>query len=190
MRLLSQIILKIWGWRIEGADEIRDIPKKLIAVIPHTSNWDFLLGILVRHASGVMTYYLGKDSLFRFPYGFLFKFLGGYPVDRSKHNNQVDAIVALFDSHERFAVTIAPEGTRKKVDRLRTGFYFIALKAGIPIILTRFDAGRKVVTFSPPFWPTGDLEKDMTFIKRHFLGIKGINPELGYDPADDPGSEK
>lgn len=182
MRILSQIILKLWGWKIEGADEIRDIPKKIIAVIPHTSNWDFLLGLLVRHAAEVKTYYLGKDSLFRFPYGVLFRWLGGYPVDRSQHKNQVDAIVSLFEQHERFAVTIAPEGTRKKVDRLKTGFYFIAIKAGIPIILTRFDAGKKLVSFSPPFWPTGNIEDDMKVVEDHFLGVQGINPELGYIP--------
>ncbi|MDX1685866.1 MAG: 1-acyl-sn-glycerol-3-phosphate acyltransferase [Saprospiraceae bacterium] len=180
MQFISRLLLRLWGWRIEGAQRIRRLPKTLIAVVPHTSNWDFLLGLLVRSAAGLDTYYLGKKSLFRPPFGFLFRWLGGYPVDRSKHKNQVDAIVSLFNSRQRFSVAIAPEGTRKKVDQLRSGFYFIALKAGIPIILTTFDGENRLVTFSEPFYPTGEFEEDMRTIEKHFSGIKGIVPENSF----------
>ena len=180
MYLLSRLILKLWGWKTTGEDDIRHLPKKLFAVVPHTSNWDFLLGILVRHSCRLRTYYLGKKSLFRFPYGIIFRSLGGYPVDRSQHNNLVDAIVDLFNRHETFGVTIAPEGTRKKVTSLKTGFYYIALRAQIPIILTKFDGQNKIVEFSKPFWPTGQIEKDMAIIESHFDGILGIVPENSF----------
>lgn len=110
--------------------------------------------------------------------------LGGYPVDRSKHGNQVDAIVDLYNKHETFCVTMAPEGTRKKVEHFRTGFYFIAKKADIPIILTKFDAKEKLVTFSGPFYPTDDFETDIRYIERYFCHVEGIVPENSFTSPD------
>lgn len=107
--------------------DIDPIPDKfVIAVIPHTSSWDFPLGLLVRSVMDIDVKYLGKDSLFKGPFGGLFRWLGGYPVDRSKNNNFVDTVIDIFKREEKFSTAIAPEGTRKKVDQLKTGFYYIA----------------------------------------------------------------
>lgn len=152
----------------------------IIAVIPHTSNWDFVLGVLVRSAMKKDIKFLGKSSLFRPPYGWLFRMLGGYPVDRSKNTRLVDGVVDIFNQKERFAVAIAPEGTRKKVDRLRSGFYYIALGAKIPILLTAFDFGKKEVRFLDLFYPTGDREKDFDHIHQAFTGIEGKVPEKSF----------
>lgn len=177
---ISRFILKSLGWKIVGNFPDPNCPKNILAVVPHTSNWDFFLGILVRSAINSNTKFLAKHSLFRAPYGWIFRALGGYPVDRTKNNNLVESVKAIFDSKDEFSITIAPEGTRKKVSRLRTGFYHIARAANIPIILCRFDWGNKVVSFSEPFFPTGDQDADMEFIKNHFKGVIGKNPELSF----------
>jgi 1-acyl-sn-glycerol-3-phosphate acyltransferase len=175
---LSKAILKILGWKVIGVDHVLSVPKSVIAAAPHTSNWDFPLGILVRSAEKVPTYFLGKDSLFRPPFGWLFRALGGYPVDRSRSAHQVDAVVDLFNKHDKFSVTIAPEGTRSKVDRFRSGFYYMAVNAKVPIILAAFDFEKKEVRFSQPFYPSGNFNEDMKVIYTYFRGVKGYNTEL------------
>ena len=124
--------------------------------------------------------FIGKSSLFKPPHGFIFSWLGGYPVNRSKRTNFVDAVADIFNSKESFAIVLAPEGTRQKVEKLKTGFYFIAKQAQVPIILVRFDWGTKVVTFLDPFNPTGDLEKDLEYFRSEMKGVKGKNPEWGW----------
>jgi len=176
---VSNFILKIFGWRIKGGYPHAE-KKFILLVMPHTSNWDFPLGILVRSASKSGIKFLGKDSLFRFPYGFIFRWLGGYPVERSKSHNYVQTVVDIFNSKERFSVTIAPEGTRSKVKKLRTGFYYIALGAKIPIVFCKFDYANREVVFGNPIFPSGNKEADFEVIYKHFRGVKGKNPELGY----------
>lgn len=133
--------------------------------------------------------FVGKKSLFKPPLGWLMRWLGGYPIDRSQRQNRVEFLASVFRSEEEFALAIAPEGTRQKVDKLRTGFYHIARLAEVPIILTRFDFGRKVVTFSEPFFPTGDQEADFEYIHQYFRGVKGCNPELSFDPPAESNQE-
>lgn len=177
---LSSWILKLFGWKVTGHFP-NNVPKYIIIVIPHTSNWDFPLGLLVRSAIGLRgVRYIAKSSLFVFPFGYIFRMLGGYPVDRSKRHNFVDAVVDVYNRKERFAVTMAPEGTRKKVDKLKTGFYYIALKANIPIIMCKFDWGTKVVDWREPFYPTGNIEADFSVIGDYFRDARGYNPEQGY----------
>lgn len=181
MSKLSKWILKLFGWKIEGSyPPASEVPKAVVIVIPHTSNWDFPLGLLVRSAIGADIKFVGKSSLFKPPFGWLFRALGGYPVDRSKSTNYVQMMVDIFKREKNFHVVIAPEGTRSKVDRLRTGFYYIAKGAGIPIIMCRFDYDRKVVEFRQPYYPTGDFDKDFEVINGYFRNIKGKNPEQGY----------
>lgn len=189
LRKLSAWLLRALGWRVEGFNP-RQLDKYIIIVIPHTSNWDFPLGLLVRSAWRLEEVkFLAKDSLFRPPFGRLFRWLGGYPVDRSRRNNYVDTVADIFRRHERFAITIAPEGTRSKVHRLRTGFYYIARKAEVPIVMAKFDFGKKVVTFSEPFRPTDDKEADFAFIRNFYKDARGKNPELGiWYRADAPSS--
>ncbi|MCB0684875.1 MAG: 1-acyl-sn-glycerol-3-phosphate acyltransferase [Saprospiraceae bacterium] len=182
MQRLSNFLLRLWGFKLEG-DPGNHLKHRIFAVIPHTSNWDFPLGLLVRSAAGIKVSYIGKSSLFKPPFGFIFRALGGYPVDRSRSHKYVDAVAALFQTHPQFSIAIAPEGTRKKVDRLKTGFYHIARLAGVPIIMTKFDYGRMVVAFSDPFYPTGDLEKDFAVMSAFYKDARGKNPELGFDFA-------
>jgi 1-acyl-sn-glycerol-3-phosphate acyltransferase len=175
---ISKGILRLAGWSIEG-DISPEIRKCVLAAAPHTSAIDFPIGLLVRSAIGRQIKFMGKRSLFDGPFGFIFKWLGGHPVDRSKSKNLVDQYVDLFKEHDDFAVVIAPEGTRRKVNKFKTGFYHIARLAGVPIILTGFDYGRKVVSFSKPFYPGVDQAKDLEYIWNYFKTMKGKHPELG-----------
>ena len=176
---LSEWLLRLWGFRIKGWKP--PVEKKYIMIaIPHTSNWDFPLGVLVRKVIGADVRFLGKSSLFKPPFGFIFYWLNGYPVERDKSTNFVDAVVKAYNSKESFVVQIAPEGTRKKVDKLKTGFYYIALKAKIPIMMVRFDWEKRIVAFSDMFYPSGDKEKDFEFIKAYFKDTRGKYPEQGW----------
>ena len=143
------------------------------------------MGLLLRSAWQEDIKYVGKASLFKWPFGGFFKWLGGYPVDRSKRGNFVDAVVDIFNSKESFRMAIAPEGTRKKVKELKTGFYYIAQKAKIPILLCQFDYANKKVVISEPFHPTEDTEADLHHIKTFFSGTLGQVPKNSYFyPAD------
>ena len=177
--LVKFIYFKIIGWNIEGYFDPA-IKKYVIIVAPHTSNWDFPIGVMARSIFQIDdAKFLGKSSLFKWPYGFIFRALGGHPVDRSKTNNLVDAVVDIFNSKKRFAVALAPEGTRSKVDSLKTGFYHIAVKANIPIYKVGFDYHKKCTVIDKPFHPSGNIEADMPIIMDFFRRIKGKNPELG-----------
>lgn len=178
---LAAWVLKIWGWKATGFESLHQLPKYVIAIGPHTSNWDFLVGILVRSAYGInKVRFLGKDSLFRPPFGFLFRALGGFPVNRQQHHNQVDAYIQAFNEHHEFAIVIAPEGTRKKVYKLKTGFYFIAKGAGVPIIPTIMNYQTKSVDFGTPFYPTDNEQSDLDFLTNFFKNRPGKYPELSF----------
>jgi 1-acyl-sn-glycerol-3-phosphate acyltransferase len=167
------------GWRIE---DLRSAPLErfIVVVAPHTSNWDFFVGLCVRslsHMDG--TKYLAKRSLFTPPLGWIFRALGGYPVDRSKHNNLVDAVVAMFQRGEITRIAITPEATRKYQPQWKSGFHRIATGAGVPIILCAFDYSQKRIVISDPFPLTADLEGDIERMKDWFRPYKGRNPEDG-----------
>lgn len=179
-RIISKWILQLLGWRIAGRYPA-ELKKFVIIAMPHTSNWDLPLGILVRSILRARINFVAKDSLFRPLYGWFFRWLGGFPVDRSRSTQYVDAVVDIFKREERFVLTIAPEGTRSKVDRLRSGFYYIALGAGVPIVMVRMDYVARVVTFSDPFYPIGDKEADLRFILDFYKGARGKRPHLGID---------
>ncbi|MDX1407720.1 MAG: 1-acyl-sn-glycerol-3-phosphate acyltransferase [Saprospiraceae bacterium] len=174
---LATQIFRLVGWRVEN--NIPDDLKQFVLIAaPHTSWWDFFVGILSRAIIRRDVRFLGKKSLFKPPFGWLLRALGGYPVDRQKSQNLVDQVVSLFHEHEHFAIALAPEGTRRKVDKFKTGFYYIARGAGVPVIMAQMDYGNRVVRFSRPFYPSGDVETDMKFIWEHFKGIRGKRPEL------------
>jgi 1-acyl-sn-glycerol-3-phosphate acyltransferase len=176
---VSSFILRKLGWEIVG-DYPHDIQKKVIIVVPHTSNWDFPLGLLFRSSLKAKIHFVGKESLFRFPHGFIFRWLGGFPVKRDKNYNQVDQIVQYFNDRNEFALTLAPEGTRKKVDKLKTGFYHIAVKAKVPIVMIKFDCAEKQFVIHQPYYPTGVIEDDMKFVTAFFKGTIGLNPENSF----------
>jgi 1-acyl-sn-glycerol-3-phosphate acyltransferase len=152
-------------------------------VAPHTSNLDFFVGVLARAFIKEIkdSKFLGKKELFQPPFGWIFRVLGGYPVDRSRKSNLVDAIVEIFDSKERFIIALAPEGTRKYVGKLKTGFYYIAQKANIPIVMVGFDYVKKEVIISQPFYTGKSIKTDMPLIMKFFKGISGKNPKNGLD---------
>ena len=118
--------------------------------------------------------------LFRSPFGFYFRYMGGEPLDRTGGLNKVDSIASIFERKEIFRLAVAPEGTRKNVNELKTGFYYIALKANVPIIPVAFDFGKKEVNLGAPLMPTGDIESDLITLKQHYIGVEGKIPEYGY----------
>lgn len=169
---------RLFGWKIIG--EKPAIKKYVIAVAPHTSNWDFAVGYSLKHIKDIHPNVLAKDSLFKIPLvGWFLRNMGAEPVNRSKKTNMVDQVVEKFNTLDTFIMTIAPEGTRSYSPKWKTGFYRIAEKAKVPIVMIGFDYGRKVVEFSEPFYPTGDLESDMEKMKDFFRPMKGRNPEQG-----------
>lgn len=164
MRSLFKFIFRLTGWRIIGSVPTTE-NKYIIIAAPHTSNWDFIIGVMVRSIVGFDSKFLGKKSLFRKPFGWLFRWLGGIPVDRSRAANLVDQVVSIFNDHDKFVLAIAPEGTRKNVTEWKTGFYYIAHGAGVPIVRSKIDIPNKTVTFYKPFMTTGSIEKDLPKIK-------------------------
>ena len=158
------------GWKIEGTID-ENIKKCVMMVIPHTSWHDFYLGIFTRGITGLEMNFIAKKELFRFPFGYYFRWMGGAPIDRAGSLNKVDAIAKIFENHTDFRLAISPEGTRKKINELRTGFYYIALKANVPIIPVAFDFGNKTVNIGKPFYPTSNYENDLKILLNHFEGV-------------------
>lgn len=179
MRLFWSLFLYVLGWKQKNA--FPHHIKRCVAIVgPHTSSWDFVIGIAFRsklkltHAK-----YLGKAELFKGPFGFIFRKLGGYPVERSAQHHMVDQAAALFNGQETFRLVLSPEGTRKKVERLKTGFYHIAKKAGVPILMVGMDFAKKELSISAPFFPGGDESADFRKIHEFFAPIQGKIPEQG-----------
>ncbi|NVJ88236.1 MAG: 1-acyl-sn-glycerol-3-phosphate acyltransferase [Flavobacteriaceae bacterium] len=178
MKILAKFIFHtILGWKFNGNFPTH-LKKYVVIAAPHTSWVDFPIAILARMASGIMINYIGKDSLFKGPFGFLFKALGGAPVDRSKNNNLVDAIVDVFNSKEEFRLGLSPEGTRKKVDKWKTGFYYIAKGANVPVVMAGLDFENKQIKISDPYYLTDNKDKDFEHFMGFFENIKGKKPEL------------
>ena len=178
-RFLCKLILKIMGWKSVGGFPYY-LKKYVVIVAPHTSNWDFIIGVLFRKALRLeKARYLGKKELFDPPFGFLFRWLGGYPVDRGQNKNMVDEVVKIFNAHEEFGIALSPEGTRKRVDKLRSGFYNIAKGANVPIVMVGLDFANKQVVFADPFYASESQDKDFEHILKFFRPIQGKFPESG-----------
>ena len=177
MKLLARFILfKILKWKIIGSFP-KELKKYVIIAAPHTHWIDFPLGILVKWAEAAPVNYIGKASLFKPPFGFLFKWLGGAPVNRSESTNKVQAIVDVFNKNEKFILALSPEGTRKKVEKWKTGFYYIAKGANVPIVMATLDFKNKQVKISDPYYLTNDMEKDFDFFYAYFKEVEGKIPE-------------
>ncbi|WP_439129805.1 1-acyl-sn-glycerol-3-phosphate acyltransferase [Polaribacter sp.] len=176
-RIAKFILNNILGWKVEGI--FPETPKKYVVIAaPHTSWVDFPIAILTRMSLGTMIHFIGKDSLFKWPFGYFFKVLGGTPVDRSKSNNLVDAVIEIFNKKEHFKLGLSPEGTRKKVEKWKTGFYYIAKGANVPIVMATLDFENKKVKISEPYYTTDNFEEDFKYFKHFYKNIKGKNPEL------------
>ena len=172
VRALGRAYLRMGKWRIEGAFPAE--PKFVTIVAPHTSNWDFFLGLAVLFALELRASWLGKHTLFRPPVRGLLRRLGGIPVDRRTNRGVVDECVKAFRSVPALLLALAPEGTRKGALRWRTGFYQIADAAKVPILPVSFDFRERVVRLMPEFRPTGDLAGDLPRIQALFEGVRGL----------------
>ena len=170
-KALGILLLRLAGWRIEG--ELPDVPKVVIAVAPHTTNWDFVIGVLTLWALDVRISFLGKHTLFRGWFGRWMRSIGGIPVDRSQAHGIVGETVVAFNRVERMVLAIAPEGTRQLNKGFKTGFLHIAQEAKAPVLLAFFDFSRKVVGFGPLFLPSGDFDRDMKEILDFYRPIRG-----------------
>ena len=160
MKFILRFLFRAAGWKLAGNID-PGLRKAIFAVAPHWSNTDFFIGLGVRAVLNRKIAYLGKAELFRPPFGFIFRALGGIPVYRSEKNNLVESSVEAIKGEADALIALAPEGTRKNVQRLKSGFYFIASGAEIPIVMVVFDKERKEVRIAEPFYPSGDFEKDM-----------------------------
>ena len=178
-KLYEFIFFRLLGWKITGTINA-EVKKCVLMVMPHTCNFDFFLGIFTRGIINLEMNFVGKKELFVFPFGYYFRSVGGAALDRSGGKNNVDATAELFSKRDVFRLAIAPEGTRKKVTELRSGFYYIALKANVPIIPVAFDYSKKEVRIGNPFHPTGNYEADIKIILTHFDGVKGKFPERQF----------
>jgi 1-acyl-sn-glycerol-3-phosphate acyltransferase len=172
---VGRFMMGICGWRVEG--NLPDIPRMVLIVAPHTSNWDFLTGVRVKLAMRMGARFIGKHTLFHGPLGVFMRWLGGVPVDRSAATGFVEETARVVSESERMTLVIAPEGTRKLTGKWKSGFYRIAVAAGVPIVLTGFDYPRKVIFFGPVVHPTGDYEKDLAEIQSHFHAGMAVKPE-------------
>ena len=163
------------GWKVVGNSTYPD--KCLVIAAPHTSNWDFLIGRCYAYIIGVVPKYLIKSELFVPIIGTLLKWNGGIAVYRNSNHNVVDQIVETYKSSDRVILGISPEGTRKRVKKWKTGFYHIASKANVPILLLKLDYKNKEIGIFNQFLPNGNFEKDMLFIQEQFANFQGKVPE-------------
>ena len=167
------------GWKIVGGVDEK-IEKCILIVIPHTSWVDFFIGLFTRGIIGLEMNWLGKKELFSFPFGWYFRYMGGSPLDRKGGQNMVDAIVKMFEKRKIFRLGLAPEGTRKKVTELKTGFYYIAEKANIPIVPVAFNFAKKEVNIGNPFYTTDNIDADLKIVLLHFKGVVGKISENSF----------
>ncbi len=176
-------LLAVWfrlkGWKINGQFP-NHIPKMVIAVGPHTSAWDVVVGMAARHIIAIEhVYFLGKKELFDGMFGWFFRKMGGTPVDRFSSQGMVQQVVEKFTQHAIFRLAMSPEGTRKKVNKLRTGFYHIATQSRVPVLLAGLDFTKKEVIIGELLYPSGDEVADIKKNISFFAGVEGKHPELG-----------
>ena len=164
-------MLSVLGWKVEG--EVPNLPKLVIGVAPHTSNWDFIVGVAAMFALDLRIEFLGKHTLFRGPLGAFMRWIGGIPVDRSNPQGVVDEAIAAFARVDQRLLAIAPEGTRKGAARFKSGFLRIAHGAGVPVVLAALDYGARCVRFGPTFTPGADIESERLRAEAHFAPIRG-----------------
>jgi len=176
LRALGRAGLGLLRWNIEG--EIPDLPRFVLIMAPHTSNWDFVVALLADLALDMEASWMGKHTIFRGPFGRWLRGLGGIPVVRHAAHNVVTQMVAEFSRRERMVLGIAPEGTRKRVQRWKSGYWFIARAAGVPILPAGLDFGRRAIVIGPLRHTTGSLEDDEAALQAFFATITPRHPRL------------
>ena len=175
---LGRSVLKLMGWRIEG-----ELPKldKFVAIgAHHTSNWDFVIFIALKFVLRLNARWFGKHSIFRWPFGGLMRSWGGIPIQRHLSLNMVEQAIQGFRDNREFILVLSPEGTRKKVERWKMGFYHIALGAGVPIVPGALDFANRRVVIGAPFQPTGDAEADLQALLAFFRPYVPKKPEYAF----------
>src|SRR5262249_13356070 len=174
-RGLGRLGLRLLRWTIEG--EIPNIPRCVIIVAPHTSNWDFVVGYFAKLALGLKVNFLAKHTLFRGLFGVFLRWAGGISVDRTEAGGVVRGAVSLFQRPGPLFLVVTPEGTRKKVERWKSGFYRIAQGASLPIFPIAFDYSVRAVRLNPPFTPTGDYDVDLAALQSYFSSRMAFYPD-------------
>lgn len=168
-------ILSLLGWSING--NIPDLPKFLVIGAPHTSNWDFIYFLLFIKAVGMKVGFIAKDTAFQWPMGNILRKMGGIPVNRRLRNKFVDQIIEKFNQNSQLIILITPEGTRHKTNYWKSGFYYIALGAQIPILLGYIDYSTKNLGLGPLIFPSGNINDDFRIIQKFYTDKTGKYPE-------------
>jgi len=180
-RFFKFLFTKVWGWKLVG-DFPMDQKKFIITVAPHTSFWDFPLGIMFRNWYGVDIRFVIKASFFKNPVvGAVTKWLGGIPVNRSKANNFVSAVAQIFNERDSLIICITPEGTRKKVVKFKSGFYYIAKRADVPVLPVVFDFEKKEMQLAELMYMGDDPEVEIERLQAVYRGVKGKYPEKSFN---------
>ena len=164
--MLARRLLGLTGWRVEG--EWPDCPKFVVIVAPHTSNWDFVIGILAMFATGLRASWLGKHTIFRFPLATVLRWLGGEPIDRSTPHGTVRTAIDHFRTRSQWVLGLSPEGTRRRVDRWKTGFYRIAVGTGVPIVPVTMDYRTRVLGIGSPVLPGPNEPVEVAKLRARF----------------------
>ena len=173
-RAFGRLVLWLTRFRVEGG--IPDCPKLVIAVAPHTSNWDFVVGMGAMFALDLDLSFLAKHTLFRGPFAALFRWMGGIAVNRTNPEGVIEQAVDAFAAVDRRVLAIAPEGTRKRVAHFKSGFLRIARAAGVPVLLASLDYQRRCVTLGPLAELSDDLAADLARVEAHYAAIPGCKP--------------
>jgi len=175
---LGRSVLKLMGWRIEG--QLPRLDKFVAIGAHHTSNWDFVIFIALKFVLRLNARWFGKHSIFRWPFGGLMRAWGGIPIQRHLSLNMVEQAIQGFRDNREFILVLSPEGTRKKVERWKMGFYHIALGAGVPIVPGALDFANRRVVIGAPFQPTGDAEADLQALLAFFRPYVPKKPEYAF----------
>ncbi len=168
---VGTFIFSLFGWNFKN--EFPNIPKFVVIIGPHTSNWDFVFGMAAIFILGARISWMGKQPIFRKPFGGFVRWLGGIPIDRNSSHGMVETMIAQYKSRDKFILALAPEGTRKKVKKWKSGFYSIAAGANVPILMACFDYKDKLISFAPLIYPSGNLNTDMKEMQLFFENIRG-----------------
>jgi len=177
MKTFAQFILKLLGWKVSGHFPTQ-YKKLVILEAPHTANIDYFIGMMIIYSIGVKVNVIIKKEAFFWPFSVLLKKAGGVPIDRTSKTSKVDAIAELFEKHENLNLGITPEGTRSLSKKWKKGYYYIALKAKVPILLASLDYAKKAAHFGPVIIPSGNYDKDFVQIEEYYKGLTAKHPEM------------
>lgn len=173
--LVGRLILRFGGWRDEGVSQVA--PKFVLIAAPHTSNWDLVLMLAIAKKHKLRLSWMGKHTMFEAPFGFMLKWMGGIAIDRRSRHSVVDQMVDVFARADELILAVPPEGTRSRAEHWKSGFYQIALAAGVPVVPGYLDYANKVGGFGPPVTLTGDVTRDMDAFRAFYGGMKGRFPD-------------